>query len=1024
MWIPRRYHQQTAAALHEVLLAAATTLAQGTWSTSAECTQRLLFHLPQLLLRIPRDQPPATAEHSDDVPSFTTALKARLQLFRSKDFGALLDAYVADIAPAARPPVHPPRQSAQGVDPRKAQAAAIRARTGALRSAADILTGGPPVPPTPEIRALIAEQFITSAPDPANLARLHAATAAARNLPAKRKCEPRLKHLANQLARSKAAAGPGPSGWRNSHIACLYSHQAGPHALLAWATAWAQGDIPAWAAAIWAAALARPFWKTPEQRTIRPIMCTEALLKFAFGIVASSAKAQIEIAAGPHQYGVGCPAGAEREVAELRAATALRPHSTFVALDVKNAFGSVHWHQALEVLLATVPKLAPPLAALWQNGRTQVYTATEDGSWAPFDITGSLVQGNVEAHIVFCLIMTQVMHLAYHNPDVTPQARAAWWYWVYVDDCVLQADAPHLTAIFQSVHAALAGFNLRLQPPKCVVHHPNSPAPPPPLLPFLASTWGEAGSLTYDGEGLTVLGTDACSGRATPLSPTGQDAARHLAKRAQRAIDLAQAVRSMIQFLPPAGALQPAWAIITSIVCHSTTYDARVMPCRLVLPYAQLVESAALQTIDAILGTSGTLSPQQLLQLALPTRHAGLDVHFPTHICPLAYAASLIEHGPSLRAAIRSRVADADVAEHDGVDAALLDGLPRLLADRHIFSLGPGGVPSSLPTDLAPSEQFRPHVPLRHLLSLFRAHSAATAHSRLLADAAIPDAIRLRSAAGATAGTCITAHLRHGGPQFTDAAFRTMLRWRLGLPTTTAACCCNWNNSRAEPCGHPLTPDHAVICPCGPSRNLRHRGLIEAWSDIFEEAGGTVRQEVYAPCFSTPLTEAYLDLTVTGLPELEGLYFDVTVRHPRDTHYSPNLCATQDGVALLRAAAEKQHRYPPSNTGRVITLAAETWGRTSGDCDHILAICAASATRQDHRRGRLPPPSRLHRWRASLDAALQHAIASQLLLASTGPHGHARTHRRRPVDLTVLEVTPPPGPFTLPAGVTTAARGP
>ena len=62
--------------------------------------------------------------------------------------------------------------------------------------------------------------------------------------PLKAKCRPRLRDSGHQLARAKAAAGPGPSGWRNLHIACLYAYAAGSHALLAWATIWALGDVP------------------------------------------------------------------------------------------------------------------------------------------------------------------------------------------------------------------------------------------------------------------------------------------------------------------------------------------------------------------------------------------------------------------------------------------------------------------------------------------------------------------------------------------------------------------------------------------------------------------------------------------------------------------------------------------------------------------------------------------------------------------------------------------------------------
>ena len=230
----------------------------------------------------------------------------------------------------------------------------------------------------------------------------------------------------------------------------------------------------------------------------------------------------------------------------------------------------------------------------------------------------------------------------------------------------------------------------------------------------------------------------------------------------------------------------------------------------------------------------------------------------------------------------------------------------------------------------------------------------------------------------------------------------------------------SWNASREEPCGHALTNDHAVLCPCGPARNHRHRNTVDAWCDIFEEAGGTVRQEVYVPCFSTPLAEAYLDAQVIGLPELEGLYFDITIRHPRDARYAPTLCASQDGIALQRAAAEKQNRYPACNQGRVITLGFETWGRLSEEGEHILAICAASAARHDHRRGRHASSARLRRWRASLDGALQAAVAAQREQASEGIQGRAHAHRRRALDITALELTPAPGAFT--AGVTPAAR--
>ena len=78
-----------------------------------------------------------------------------------------------------------------------------------------------------------------------------------------------------------------------------------------------------------------------------------------------------------------------------------RPEATLVSLDAINAFGSVHWHQALQILLASAPKLAAPLACLWSSGQVDVFTAQESSNWAHFAIPGSLIQGHVEAYLVF-----------------------------------------------------------------------------------------------------------------------------------------------------------------------------------------------------------------------------------------------------------------------------------------------------------------------------------------------------------------------------------------------------------------------------------------------------------------------------------------------------------------------------------------------------------------------------------------------------------------------------------------------
>ena len=252
-----------------------------------------------------------------------------------------------------------------------------------------------------------------------------------------------------------------------------------------------------------------------------------------------------------------------------------------------------------------------------------------------------------------------------------------------------------------------------------------------------------------------------------PCTPPAPQAARQVAQRAQKAITLASAIRDMLHHTPPAGACQPAWAMLTSIVCHSLTYNSRVMPCSLVLPHARAVETAMLQTLHAIIGIQpASLSPLQLTHIGLPTRCGGLEVHLPTRTCVLARAASLVEHGPTLRAALRARNPALDATTLDGVAAALEEGLGASLEHLGIHGLGPEGSPLPEPTDLPPSEQFRPHVPLRHLQSHYQLHVATHTHRSILASATAHDAICIRSAGGHAAGTSLTAPLQYGGAHF------------------------------------------------------------------------------------------------------------------------------------------------------------------------------------------------------------------------------------------------------------------
>ena len=514
--------------------------------------------------------------------------------------------------------------------------------------------------------------------------------------------------------------------------------------------------------------------------------------------------------------------------------------------------------------------------------------------------------------------------------------------------------------------------------------------------------------INYDSHGVTLLGTQACREQAIPLhdSSTLPPQAQ---LRLQKSLKLCGRVAEMIQLAPPAGAKQAGFALARCIAAHALDYDACVVPCSVLLPYARALDHAVIEVIAMTLDTSSAEMPETVLaQMILPQRFGGMQIDLPSRLCPLARAAHLIERGPGLRAQVAQWAETAPlpdgraVADFDGVDAAMVDGLQGQLAERCVLALLGTGQPASEARALPFAAQLRPAAPDRHLLRSFLKLCAATRHEDLFAQASSAERIRLLSAGGPTAGTSFVAPLSMHGVHFADWQWTDAARWRLGMQHAGPQGSCKNQKQNGEECGEDLEPccDHAVDCPCGPLRNARRDELADIYADIIDETGGLARREVFVPEFSG-IEEAWLDVWGHGIPEIFDILLDVTVRHPRAGRYRPD-SEKQAGAAASKAEAEKLDKYPAASGRHIWPVVHETWGRLGSQGELFLRCCAAAARRHGRRRGKVTG-GELRRWRARLDGALQRAVAMQKAAASRGLPGR-RPHRRRPLDLELLEV--------------------
>ena len=640
-----------------------------------------------------------------------------------------------------------------------------------------------------------------------------------------------------------------------------------------------------------------------------------------------------------------------------------------------------------------VPLLGPLLAMQWAAMRLRLWLQDADrGGWHVLYIYGSLLQGGLDGHPVFCIVIG-VMLVRVSSDD---RIRPSWTMvkvWLYVDDIVFQCPIALLQLLLQVLADAMRPLNFELQRRKCRVHVPALAARPLEQWPPEAQALQEL--LPVSPEGITILGTEGAGEHALPLGPWAEAAAETRA-RAAKACKLADAALELIRRPPPAGGKQVAWRICRNIITHAMDYDSRVLTSSLVLPHASVVEARAWEILEAVVGVP--LTDQQRVQIQLPTQLSGCQMPMPTGMLPAARAAALIEVGPHVRQAVSEWGFGIETAKSvDGVGEAVAKGLHTSLAEQRVGFEQPGRavLASAGDAPATSADLLRPPAPSRHTMSAILLVIAEARHKQLLLTDVARDRTRVYSAGGPNAGKALVAPAGLKEAQFADEEFTEILRWRLGIPAQPEAALCQNVAATGVTCEEVMGPhcDHAMACATGPLRIRRHDDIADCLADIIDECGAHVRREAYMRCFSTAAGDAWLDVWAFGGLHVPELVLDITVRHPVVGRYQPG-ASQRPGAAAAIAEEDKQTRYPPNGGRKVTAFSVETWGRLGESAEELLRLLAEKATLRARRRGQVVVAgSFLRRWRAMLDGCLQRGVAAALLSAKHGLPG--KPHKRR-----------------------------
>ena len=240
--------------------------------------------------------------------------------------------------------------------------------------------------------------------------------------------------------------------------------------------------------------------------------------------------------------------------------------------------------------------------------------------------------------------------------------------------------------------------------------------------------------------------------------------------------------------------------------------------------------------------------------------------------------------------------------------------------------------------------------------------------------------------------------------------FLCALRRRLGL-------CVDCDAGHCEGCGRGLDAHgfHRTTCTRTGRNHARHRGVVDAWRQVFQEAGGHVPDRnverllraTHVPV--DPSDNRRLDLVVTGLSVARGLplFCDATCVSPiTGAGAARSGCTMIDGSVLAAARRDNQRTYrevTETGLGHLCCLGSETYGRWGSDALDVVTRMVAERCRG------LPSSVRLglqvalsRRWWGILSVAVQREVA-RAILRGTG------------ADLVDHALEPPPQLGDLPA---------
>ena len=422
-WLPRAFRKRWASLaldrLSQALDAAhraAASKKDASLEAAAVHASRLLWCLPGLLLHAEAADPDEV-EHAL-AKRHVSAMRRRFAMAEKGDWLTLViealqrrhDDEGERLSDEAQHSVQAQRRKLLG-------RAAAKTRGGCLRTAVQLLTGHGKAGATQQTLDEVW-RLTCAPPHETDDAAEQAAKKVARQ--AKWTRIPR-RVVKQRVFAARAAAEPGPSGWRNSHTLILLDLPNALPLLAGWCQAWSDGVMPPAVGELWGQAMIVTPWKDEQHSGLRPIALQEGLLKLVEGSLRVVLQKELGKALPTSQMGVGMAASAQHAAELLQAAAEQHSTEAMLSLDVANAFGTVRRSALWLTLSRRLPQFLPYLLSTWSGGGLRLWCRGPEG-WERRTATTGIPQGSPLSPELFAMVLAAAMEDEL-CPDRPPQQQ-------------------------------------------------------------------------------------------------------------------------------------------------------------------------------------------------------------------------------------------------------------------------------------------------------------------------------------------------------------------------------------------------------------------------------------------------------------------------------------------------------------------------------------------------------------------------------------------------------------------------